>query len=106
VRQYSKESVTSIIHGKAKHEETKATTSQATAYGTGHYLVVYNLTETDYVCNYILKAGAGRNFGRSSKVRTPTVSTLMSTCKPSAWPTRPRCFGVKPRKSSAASAPP
>src|SRR5205823_14786175 len=31
VRQYSKESVTSIIHGKAKHEETKATTSQATA---------------------------------------------------------------------------
>src|SRR5215469_8202160 len=31
VRQYSKESVTSIIHGKAKHEETKATTSQARA---------------------------------------------------------------------------
>ena len=28
VRQYSKEHVTSIIHGKAKHEETKATTSQ------------------------------------------------------------------------------
>jgi len=24
VRQYSKEAVTSIIHGKAKHEETKA----------------------------------------------------------------------------------
>ncbi|MBA4149362.1 MAG: 4-hydroxy-3-methylbut-2-enyl diphosphate reductase [Verrucomicrobia bacterium] len=57
VRQYSKESVTSIIHGKAKHEETKATTSQATAYGTGHYLVVFNLDETDYVCNYILNGG-------------------------------------------------
>lgn len=57
VRQYSKEAVTSIIHGKAKHEETKATTSQATAYGTGHYLVVYNLGETDYVCNYILNGG-------------------------------------------------
>jgi 4-hydroxy-3-methylbut-2-enyl diphosphate reductase len=57
VRQYSKESVTSIIHGKAKHEETKATTSQATAYGTGHYLVVYNLGETDYVCDYILNGG-------------------------------------------------
>jgi 4-hydroxy-3-methylbut-2-enyl diphosphate reductase len=41
--------VTSIIHGKAKHEETKATTSQATAYGTGHYLVVFDLAETDYV---------------------------------------------------------
>src|SRR5277367_3159504 len=57
VRQYSKESVTSIIHGKAKHEETKATTSQARAYGTGHYLVVFTLAETDYVCNYILQGG-------------------------------------------------
>jgi 4-hydroxy-3-methylbut-2-enyl diphosphate reductase len=57
VRQYSKEHVTSIIHGKAKHEETKATTSQARAYGSGHYLVVYNLAETDYVCNYILNGG-------------------------------------------------
>ncbi|HMJ92065.1 MAG TPA: 4-hydroxy-3-methylbut-2-enyl diphosphate reductase, partial [Candidatus Acidoferrum sp.] len=57
VRQYSKETVTSIIHGKAKHEETKATTSQATAYGTGHYLVVFNLDETDYVCDYILRGG-------------------------------------------------
>ncbi len=57
VRQYSKEHVTSIIHGKAKHEETKATTSQARAYGSGHYLVVFNLDETDYVCNYILHGG-------------------------------------------------
>jgi 4-hydroxy-3-methylbut-2-en-1-yl diphosphate reductase len=62
VRQYSKESVTSIIHGKAKHEETKATTSQATAYGSGHYLVVYNLDETDYVCNYILNGGNKEEF--------------------------------------------
>jgi 4-hydroxy-3-methylbut-2-enyl diphosphate reductase len=62
VRQYSKEDVTSIIHGKAKHEETKATTSQATAYGTGHYLVVFNLEETDYVCNYILHGGDKEEF--------------------------------------------
>jgi 4-hydroxy-3-methylbut-2-enyl diphosphate reductase len=62
VRQYSKESVTSIIHGKAKHEETKATTSQATAYGTGHYLVVFDLAETDYVCDYILKGGDRNEF--------------------------------------------
>ena len=62
VRQYSKEAVTSIIHGKAKHEETKATTSQATAYGTGHYLVVFNLQETDYVCNYILHGGNKEEF--------------------------------------------
>jgi 4-hydroxy-3-methylbut-2-enyl diphosphate reductase len=57
VQQYSREAVTSIIHGKAKHEETKATTSQATAYGSGHYLVVFDLAETDYVCNYILQGG-------------------------------------------------
>src|SRR5712672_271804 len=62
VRQYSKESVTSIIHGKAKHEETKATTSQARAYGSGHYLVVFNLAETDYVCNYILNGGNKHEF--------------------------------------------
>ena len=57
VRQYSKETVTSIIHGKARHEETKATTSQATAYGSGHYLVVYDLAETDAVCDFIVNGG-------------------------------------------------
>ncbi len=62
VRQYSKENVTSIIHGKARHEETKATTSQATAYGSGHYLVVFNLGETDYVCNYIIHGGNKAEF--------------------------------------------
>jgi len=62
VRQYSKENVTSIIHGKAMHEETKATTSQARAYGNGHYLVVFNLAETDYVCDYILNGGNKREF--------------------------------------------
>jgi 4-hydroxy-3-methylbut-2-en-1-yl diphosphate reductase len=62
VRQYSKERVTSIIHGKAKHEETKATTSQAGADGPGHYLVVYTLAETDYVCQYILHGGDKADF--------------------------------------------
>jgi 4-hydroxy-3-methylbut-2-enyl diphosphate reductase len=62
VRQYSKESVTSIIHGKAWHEETKATSSQARAYGNGHYLVVFNLDETDYVCHYIVHGGDKQEF--------------------------------------------
>jgi 4-hydroxy-3-methylbut-2-enyl diphosphate reductase len=57
VRQYSKDKVTSIIHGKAWHEETKATSSQAMANGGGHYLVVFTLAETDYVCDYILHGG-------------------------------------------------
>lgn len=62
VRQYSKESVTSIIHGKAWHEETLATSSQARANGNGHYLVVYNLEETDTVCAYILNGGDKQAF--------------------------------------------
>src|SRR3982751_1014931 len=61
VRQYSKEAVTSIIHGKSWHEETKATSSQATAT-SGHYLVVFTLAETDYVCNYIVHGGDKEEF--------------------------------------------
>jgi 4-hydroxy-3-methylbut-2-enyl diphosphate reductase len=57
VRQYSKDKVTSIIHGKSWHEETKATSSQTMANGGGHYLVVFTLAETDCVCNYILNGG-------------------------------------------------
>lgn len=62
VRQYSRDKVTSIIHGKAWHEETLATSSRAITEGSGHYLVVYNLDETDYVCNYILKGGDKQEF--------------------------------------------
>jgi 4-hydroxy-3-methylbut-2-en-1-yl diphosphate reductase len=62
VRQYSKDKVTSIIHGKAWHEETKATSSQAMANGGGHYLVVFTLDETDYVCRYIRQGGNKAEF--------------------------------------------
>src|SRR3954467_1363890 len=62
IKQYSKDSVTSIIHGKAWHEETKATSSQARAHGNGHYLVVFTLAETDYVCNYIIHGGNKAEF--------------------------------------------
>src|SRR5207247_302255 len=57
-----KEQFTSIIHGKAKHEETKATSSRATATQGGHYLVVLNLPETDYVCDYIRRGGSKEEF--------------------------------------------
>src|SRR5215475_13559980 len=62
VRQYSKDKVTSIIHGKSWHEETKATSSQAMANGGGHYLVVFTLAETDYLCNYIINGGDKQAF--------------------------------------------
>ena len=57
VRQNAREQVTSIIHGKAWHEETMATSSQAKAFENGHYLVVFDLEETDAVCRYITQGG-------------------------------------------------
>ncbi len=62
VRQYSKDGVTSIIHGKAWHEETMATSSQARASGNGHYLVIFTLAEADYVCSYIVNGGNKAEF--------------------------------------------
>ncbi len=67
VRQYSKDSVTSIIHGKAWHEETMATSSQARASGKGHYLVVFTLAETDYLCRYIVHGGDKAEFLKKFK---------------------------------------
>ena len=57
VRQNATEDVTSIIHGKASHEETKATASRAVQNGKGHYLIVLTLADTDYVCDYIRRGG-------------------------------------------------
>ena len=62
VTQNAKESFTSIIHGKSKHEETKATSSRATSNNAGHYLVVLNIAETDYVCDYIRHSGNKAEF--------------------------------------------
>jgi 4-hydroxy-3-methylbut-2-enyl diphosphate reductase len=56
VRRYAEGGYTSIIHGKVWHEETQATASQAVGYG-GKYLVVFNRTETDVVCDYIRGGG-------------------------------------------------
>lgn len=54
VRGYAKDGVTSIIHGKAGHEETRATASRALGEdGSGHYLIVLTLADTDYVGDYI-----------------------------------------------------
>jgi len=58
VRGYAKEGVTSIIHGKAGHEETRATASRAQGEdGKGHFLVILTLADTDYVCDYIRNGG-------------------------------------------------
>ena len=67
VRQNATEDITSIIHGKAQHEETKATASRALKDGKGHYLVVLTLDEVDYVCNYIRHGGNKAEFYQKFK---------------------------------------
>ena len=53
VKRYAAEGFTSIIHGKAQHEETRATASQALRSADGHYLVVLDRAEAQIVCDYI-----------------------------------------------------
>ena len=63
VRGYAQNGGTSIIHGKADHEETRATASRALGeHGDGHYLVVLTLADVDYVCNYLRGGGDKAEF--------------------------------------------
>jgi 4-hydroxy-3-methylbut-2-enyl diphosphate reductase len=58
VRQNATGAVTSIIHGKANHEETRATASQALGPdGSGHYLIVLDIAQARLVCDYLERGG-------------------------------------------------
>ena len=58
VREYARRGLTSIIHGKSAHEETRATASRALGDdGMGNYLVVLTLADADRVCDYIRDGG-------------------------------------------------
>ncbi len=52
VEKHKKKDHTSIVHGQYKHEETVATISFA-----NKYLVVLNMDEARYICDYILNGG-------------------------------------------------
>ncbi len=62
VTRYAKDGFTSIIHGKYKHEETRATASQALKFPNGRYLVVLDREEASHVCDYIRHGGDRRAF--------------------------------------------
>ena len=63
VRGYAKDGITSIIHGKSNHEETRATASRALGEkGDGQYLIVLTLDDVDYVCDYIRHGGDKQAF--------------------------------------------
>jgi 4-hydroxy-3-methylbut-2-enyl diphosphate reductase len=63
VRRYGESGFTSVIHGKAWHEETRATASQAVEHG-GRYLVVLDRPQAEIVCEYIRHGGARAEFLR------------------------------------------
>ena len=63
VRQNATERVTSIIHGKASHEETRATASRALGQdGLGHYLIVFNLGDAEAVADFMVHGGDADQF--------------------------------------------
>jgi 4-hydroxy-3-methylbut-2-enyl diphosphate reductase len=50
---YARDGLTSLIHGKHYHEETRATASQAEHYPGAHWIVVRDMAEAQLVCEYI-----------------------------------------------------
>lgn len=57
VDKHTQKSFTSVIHGKYSHEETVATASFAS-----NYVIVRDLAEAQYLCDYILKGGDKAEF--------------------------------------------
>jgi 4-hydroxy-3-methylbut-2-en-1-yl diphosphate reductase len=57
VVRYAQDGYTAIIHGKVRHEETRATASQALKYPQGRYLIVLDRDEAAIVCDYIEHGG-------------------------------------------------
>src|SRR5881392_2119158 len=53
VESYARDGLTSLIHGKYYHEETRATASQAEKYEGGQYFIVRNIDEAGLVCDFI-----------------------------------------------------
>src|SRR5215218_2338228 len=62
VVRYAQDGFTAIIHGKVKHEETRATASQALKYPQGRYLIVLDRAEAQFVCDYVRDGGDASAF--------------------------------------------
>jgi 4-hydroxy-3-methylbut-2-en-1-yl diphosphate reductase len=53
VEKYARNGITSVVHGKVEHEETRATCSQVRKYPEAHYLVVRDKEQTRTVCRFL-----------------------------------------------------
>jgi 4-hydroxy-3-methylbut-2-enyl diphosphate reductase len=78
VDRYARAGVTSVIHGKFDHEETKATCSRTAIVKEAHYLIVRDKSEAAYVCRYIVNGGDRSEF----------VLRFRSACSPDFDPNR------------------
>jgi 4-hydroxy-3-methylbut-2-enyl diphosphate reductase len=59
VESYARDGLTSLIHGKYYHEETRATASQVLRYDGGAYVVVRNMSEARFICGQIAALSSG-----------------------------------------------
>ena len=71
VESYARDGLTSLIHGKHYHEETRATASQAEKYEGGQYFIVRNMEEAQLVCDFI----EGRLSGAALMERFPHAAS-------------------------------
>ena len=62
VEGYARDGLTSLIHGKHYHEETRATASQAEKHPGAHWIVVRDMSEAKLVCEYIEGRGDREDF--------------------------------------------
>ncbi len=73
VESYARDGLTSLIHGKYYHEETRATASQVEKYPGGRYLVVRNMDDARAVGEYIEGRGDRDAFlARFAHAASPT----------------------------------
>ncbi len=63
VKEFASRGITSIIHGKASHEETLATASRALGEdGLGKYVIIFTEEDTRFLADYMLGHGQREEF--------------------------------------------
>ncbi len=64
VERYARDGLTSLVHGKVNHEETRATVSRVGLTPDAHYIVVLDLAEAQAVADWIRHGGDRAAFAR------------------------------------------